>query len=281
MTYDLTRRSLFTGAVGVAGAGLLVQPADAVLTDVRAALDASIRATCRNTKTGVAVLDHRTGAHYGYASTWANNTASIVKVILVAGVLRRARRLGRALTTTEKTATRNAIIYSDNNAATTCYRIIGGDSGILATAKAFGMWDTLPWSGYGWGRTWTTALDQRKLISALYLGSSALHSTDRAYLWGLMGKTDPAQSWGVGIVRSSTVTVNMKNGWVPLSNDNLWRVNTVGHVKGNGRNYTLTVLCGSVPTLSTGITRVNTISRNVYSILGKGVLMGAVGSALA
>ena len=277
---DLTRRALLMGGLGVAGAGLGIDTAEALRPDVRQALDASIRATCRGTKTSVQVLDHRTGAHYGYRSTWQNNTASILKVLLVAGVLRKVRAEGRPLTSREKEMCRLAIVISDNNSASACYRFIGGDAGIRATAKAFGMADTKPFTGYGWGRTWTTALDQRKLIAALALGTTALHKADRAYLWGLMGKTDPGQSWGVGIVRSDTTAVHMKNGWVPLSDDNLWRVNSVGHVKGDGRNYTLTILSGSLATMDVGVTRANTISKNVYALLGRGVLRADVGSAL-
>ncbi|HSN43005.1 MAG TPA: serine hydrolase [Propionibacteriaceae bacterium] len=278
--HDLTRRGLLMGGLGVAGAGVGTQTADALRADVRQALDASIRATCRGTKTSVQVLDHRTGAHYGYRSTWQNNTASIVKVLLVAGVLRKVRARGRPLTAGEKEMCRLAIVISDNTSASACYRFIGGDAGIRATAKAFGLSGTKPATGYGWGRTWTTALDQRKLIAALHGGSAAIHKDDRAYLWNLMGKTDPGQSWGVGIVRSATTAVHMKNGWVPLSDDNLWRVNSIGHVKGDGRDYTLTILGGSLATMDAGVNRANTISKNVYSLLGTGVLRADVGSAL-
>lgn len=277
----LTRRGLLVGGLGVAGAaGLGTPTADALRADVRQALDASIRATCRGTKTAVQVLDHRTGAHYGYQSTWQNNTASIVKVMLVAGVLRTARAKGRSLTASEKEMCRLAIVISDNDAASACYRFIGGDAGIRATAKAFGMTATKPWTGFGWGRTWTTALDQRRLVAAIARGTSALHRADRAYLWELMGRTDPAQSWGVGIVRSATTAVHLKNGWVPLSNDNLWRVNSIGHVRGEGRDYTLAILGGRLATMEEGVDRSNTISRNVYSILGRGVLRADVGTAL-
>lgn len=277
---ELTRRGLLIGGLGVAGAGLGVETADALRADVRQALDASIRAICRGTKTSVQVLDHRTGAHYGYRSTWQNNTASIVKVMLVAGALRKVRAQGRSMTAAEKEHCRLAIVISDNAAATACYRLGGGDAGIRATAKAFGMADTEPYTGYGWGRTWTTAFDQRKLVAALFQGSSALHKADRAYLWNLMGNTIPEQSWGVGIVRSDTTAVHLKNGWVPLSDDNLWRVNSIGHVKGEGRNYTLAILCGSLETMAVGELRTNTISQSVYAILGRGVLRGEVGTPL-
>ena len=48
-----------------------------------------------------------------------------------------------------------------------------------------------------------------------------------------MSKTNASQTWGIGHPKSDDVDVSMKNGWVQFqSTDNLWAVNSMGHVQG-------------------------------------------------
>lgn len=272
----LTRRSILagTGAAALGGAALALsggQHAEAAET-IRQRLDRSIHSLCDGHAAGVSVKDMRTGSVYRYRSTWENNCASIVKPFAVMMAIKAARKKGRWLTTYEQSLASKAIIYSDNNACTELWNRGGKHAGLDALAEQLGLTHTHAWYGWGWGRTWTSAGDYRYFMNQLLVGMNGFTSKDRSYLLNLMSRTIKSQSWGVGAVRSSTVRVEMKDGWVVLSNDNLWRVNSVGHVKGNGRDYILTILTGKNRTMDAGVSRCNAVSKSVYSLLGQGRL---------
>ena len=93
------------------------------------------------------------------------------------------------------------------------------------------------------------------------------------YLLDVMSQTNAEQTWGVGHDRKKNVVdVQMKNGWVQFqSTDNLWAVNSIGHVSGDGRDYLLTMM-GRYPTFDAGKAYCNAIGDWVFRILGSGEL---------
>lgn len=64
----------------------------------------------------------------------------------------------------------------------------------------------------------------------------------------------------------------MKNGWVQFASlDNLWAVNSIGHVDGEGRDYTAAIMCRR-PAFAVGRVLVDAIGADLYTILGTGEL---------
>lgn len=92
-------------------------------------------------KVSAAVLDLDSGdsATYGDA---AFDTASIVKVDILATLLLQAQDAGRHLTATEKAYATKMIENSDNTSATELWDVIGKADGLDAANKRFGLTST-------------------------------------------------------------------------------------------------------------------------------------------
>lgn len=235
-------------------------------------LDEAVKAAVGDhDQVGVAVYDKRSGKSYSYQGDWLGETASIVKVMIVSSALRQAREGGARLSANRRALAKLSITQSDNDASTALYRYGGSRGGLLEVARAVGMDATVDASAaVSWGRTRTTANDQRALISALAYGSDYLEDEDRSYLWDLMGQVVPGQRWGVGDVEKYGGAAHLKNGWLALSPDNRWRINTIGHVSGPaGRDYVLTILSSGHRSQGAGTDFVNGISDAVYASLSK------------
>lgn len=219
------------------------------------------------------VRDRTTGQTYTYNGDLRNSTGSIVKVLVLFTLIRERREDGKSLSTSQKRLAERMIRFSDNDATTSLLRQAGGRWALQRMAKDLGMSRTTM-SG-SWGRSTTSAADQRLLIDKLVDGTPHLSKSDRAYILGLMGRVTPEQRWGVGKVPAGN-SVAVKNGWVPLSPRG-WRVNSIGSVKGSGRDYTLAILSYDNASMNVGVERNRRISDLVWRKLGRNA--GAAGFA--
>jgi hypothetical protein len=77
-----------------------------------------------------------------------------------------------------------------------------------------------------------------------------------------------SESWGINGGVPSGVTVALKNGWLPLTGETNWQVNSVGWIDGDGRDYILAVLTMGNPTEQYGIETINNISTLLWNQLG-------------
>ena len=256
-----TRRGVVLGAGG-AGTALalpsLVGAAEASATTVGLrdkiyAIDAATTGTL-----SVAVYDRRTGRFWQYSAGVRNKCASIVKVLILATVCDRAQRLGRALTAWEKSQASIMIRYSDNNAATNLWKSVGGAPAVQAMATKLRMYQTV--TNKAWGLTTTSAYDQMVLMDEIFWFGRVLNSTNRGYISTLMGQVTSGQRWGVGTYGTSQV----KNGWLPYNGQ--WRINSVGHVGGYGRNHTLAIL-QRTPTMAIGTSVANRVAKTMWDHL--------------
>ena len=271
-----TATTATTGVAGVGAAGVSlpasVSPSEATASaapTVSAASAASarqlaqrIRATLGPQAGNVAVVvhDRRTGVVISHNPAMRNRTGSIVKVMILTALIHERRLAGRTLTSGEWATARRMITVSDNDAATTLLARAGGRASLDRLAARLGMSSTA--SDRAWGRTITTAGDQVKLIDALVDGRAVHNRTDRTRVLNLMASVSRDQAWGVGALPSSA-RVQLKNGWVPLSPYG-WRVNSIGHVSGPGRDYSIAML--SLRSSWPGGTRVlNRVSRVVWN----------------
>lgn len=280
MPHRLTRRTLLLGAAGVALTACarpstqLVLPTAVPAGTPREQLTASMAAFAKNTDLfGVSVHDRRTGATFGHHAGFATQSASIAKVMIVLLALRKARAAGEELTFEQYGLASQAIVNSDNDSADALWEWVGGPSAYTALAAELGLRNThADDRSEFWSWTNTTPTDQNKLIDLIVDGSPALDVDDRLYLLDLMGRTNPGQTWGVGHPRASKVHVQMKNGWVHFKSvDNLWGVNSIGRVDGEGVDYSAAIMC-RMPTFDEGRALVDAVGATLFTVLKAGEL---------
>ncbi|MFI9602387.1 hypothetical protein ACIHCX_21505 [Streptomyces sp. NPDC052043] len=215
----------------------------------------------------VAVRRLGSGASAGYGDA-VFDTASIVKVDILAALLLRAQDAGRRLTTRERTCAAAMIEHSDNDSATALWRVIGGADGLDAANERFGLTETTGGDGPLWGLTRTTAADQLVLLEQVFGARSELGGASRTYLQGLMGRIVPGQDWGVSAAADGSGWA-LKNGWMPRDATGLWVVNSIGRVTAGGDDYLVAALSSGNPTKEQGIALVEEAARSAVSAYGR------------
>ncbi|MDT0319812.1 serine hydrolase [Streptomyces millisiae] len=168
------------------------------------------------------------------------DTASIVKVDILAALLLRAQDEGRELTAAERAQAAVMIQHSDNDAADELWRSIGGRQGLDAANERLGLVETDGGTLGHWGLTQTTSADQLALLRAVYGTDSPLTAESRGYLRELMGAVTPEQRWGISAAADGDF--ELKNGWLPRSRTDLWDVNSIGRITVEGRSYLVAVV---------------------------------------
>ncbi|MGW2570118.1 serine hydrolase [Streptomyces sp. NPDC001537] len=213
----------------------------------------------------VAVLDLDSGesASYGDGSF---DTASIVKVDILAALLLQAQDADRHLTASEKSYATTMIENSDNTAASELWRTIGRAEGLDAANKRLGLTDTEGGDGMLWGLTQTTAADQLTLLQQVFGDDSKLSDASQTYLQGLMGRIETDQQWGVSAAADGSAWA-LKNGWLPRSTTGLWDINSIGRVTVDGRDHLVAVLSKGNSTQAKGISLVESAAKAAVSTL--------------
>ncbi|MFD9462929.1 serine hydrolase [Streptomyces sp. NPDC060027] len=243
-----------------------VEPVAEPAVDRDALLAKAMRAVtvAAGAKASVAVLDLDSGASAAYGDA-AFDTASIVKVNILAALLLQAQDADRHLTAQEKTYATAMIEHSDNASATALWRAIGRADGLDAANKRFGLTDTEGGEGELWGLTQTTASDQLTLLRQVFGDESELGESSRSYLQGLMGEIAAGQRWGVSAAADGSQWA-LKNGWLPRSTTGLWDINSIGRVSADGHAYLVAALSNGNSTQTKGISLVEAVSKAALSV---------------
>ncbi|MFF4397750.1 serine hydrolase [Streptomyces sp. NPDC001480] len=215
-------------------------------------------------KVSTAVLDLDSGASARYGDALFD-TASIVKVDILATLLLQAQDAGRHLTAAEKAYATKMIENSDNDSATALWHTIGTADGLDAANKRFGLTDTTGGEGELWGLTQTTAADQLVLLQQVFGDDSKLSEASRAYVQGLMKTIEPDQDWGVSAAADGSAWA-LKNGWLARSTTGLWDVNSIGRVTAGGDDYLVAVLSNGNAGQATGISLVEAAAKATVSV---------------
>lgn len=271
---QLSRRSLLVGgALGLGGLGVaLAGSALAAPTPARARLDSRVAGIVSPLNMGVAVYDRRSRTFWSYRGTLVNYLGSVVKAPTAITVSRRARSLGRAMTAEEQRLVAAAIQVSDNNAQSTLWNLTGRGAGFTATCAALGMSAaSKPYSTGAWGLSVSTPIDLLKVVNHLAFETAPLDYADMRWIERVMAGTTASQSWGVGAPgRTSTRSIALKNGWVPVNG--LWRVNSIGHVRDSvsKADYTCAILSTGGTTFSTA--SINRVGLEVFNAMALGPL---------
>jgi beta-lactamase class A len=221
----------------------------------------------RHTTASVKVRDLVTGHEYNYRSGARYDSASIVKVAIMAAVLRRQEKQKRYLTRTENRLLHKMIQNSDNDAASKLWKSLGRGPAMTGFFRAAGMKHPTPGHGGYWGLTQITAADEVVLLSHLARKSTLLTKAGRQYARGLMASVKASQRWGVSAGPAAAgARIELKNGWLSRSRRG-WRIHSIGHVKGDGRDYLIAVLTMDNRHMATGIATVESVSRLVWRSL--------------
>jgi beta-lactamase class A len=268
-------------AVGV-GAGLLIP----VLAAATPAAAATPTVSCTSAKAGLAaklkkditaalatrkgtvavgLYDRTTKTTCTLRATSAYDSASTVKVTVLATLLWDAKKHNRTLTTRESTLAKAMITKSDNDATSTLWKQLGLTKikGFLAAA---GMTQTKPGANNYWGLTQETVTDEQKLLKLVTAKNTVLSDNSRAYILKLMNQVISSQRWGTPSGAPSGVTVHVKNGWLQRSTHG-WRVHSLGTFNGGGHDYMMSVLTQDNSTMSYGITTIQGVAKAIHKDL--------------
>ncbi|SOD75176.1 beta-lactamase class A [Jatrophihabitans sp. GAS493] len=206
----------------------------------------------------VAALNLSTGASFRYGSTSGMVEGSIVKLdILLSGL---ADEDG--LSSYQRSNAVPMIENSDNGAADSLFRSIGGNATMNAANKRFGLTSTdLDGSGQ-WGLSTTSAADQILLLKQLTGASSVLSAKEKSYALGLMSDVEKDQRWGVGAAADKGSSFVNKNGWLNVDNDGgLWLTNSNGIITVDGQKVLLSVLTQHNRSFGAGVSLVEALAK--------------------
>lgn len=220
--------------------------------------DGRISAAVENLKTGKVWLLDRGDR---------DQTASIVKADILETLLYQHEHTAGGIASVENDVAEGMIEASDNDDATQLWDEDGGSSGIAAYNRLAGLTETTPNTDGFWGETITSAKDQLALLRQLALPSKLLTKAAQRYQLYLMRHIDPGENWGVTGGVPAGVSVALKNGWVPLTSYSDWEINSIGWVKGDGRDYLIAVLTAHDPSEQYGIDTIDSLSADVYRSL--------------
>ncbi|WP_338898158.1 serine hydrolase [Streptomyces sp. TG1A-60] len=254
----------FAPAAGAAGAQVSCTSKRAGLAEK---LQADITAALAKRKGTVAVglHDRVTGTTCTLRGGTAFDSASVVKVTVLAALLHDAKKKGRYLTDREAKLANAMITKSDNASTSTLWKQLG-----LTKVKAFltaaKMTQTQPGANNYWGLTRITVRDEQRLLALLTAKNSVLSDNSRAYILKLMNKVVTSQRWGTPAGAPSTVKAHVKNGWLSRATHG-WRVHSVGTFKGGGRDYTITVLTHGNPDMKYGVNTIQGVAKVIHKDL--------------
>jgi len=235
-----------------------------------AKLASDIRAALRGRVSTVALQvddpDKRLGCWLNISQQF--DAASVVKVTILGALLRKALDQFRYLTDTEAAEARAMITRSDNGAASALWAKLG-PSYLQHFLNLAGMRQTLLGPGGYWGLTRITAHDEVLLLRLLLYSNSVLDTPSRAYALSLMAQVIPSQRWGVPAGAPTSLTVHVKNGWLPRATHG-WRIHSIGCFTGPRGGYSIVVLTQDNPTMAYGIRTIEAIARVIHHDLNGG-----------
>jgi beta-lactamase class A len=216
----------------------------------------------------VAVDDLTTGARAAYGGTAQFDTASIVKVDILATLLYQLQRAGQALTPQEQELATTMIENSDDDSASDLYYQVNGSQGIGDANRVFGLRQTTVGTDDYWGLTTTTVDDQIRLLRQVLTRPSALSPASQDYIRGLMSHVETDQRWGVPAAADPGTQFMVKNGWLP--NPSLWEINSIGEIVHDRQHMLIAVLSDDNASEYSGIAVVEDVAAKAADSVAAG-----------
>ena len=280
MTHGISTGRARTLVVSAVAAGVLIptlaaaSPAAAATTPTVSCTSAKAALATKLQKDITAALANRTGTiavglhdrttntTCSLRATSSYDSASVVKVTVLATLLWDAKKHNRYLTDTEASLAKAMITKSDNDATSKLWKQLGLTK-IKGFLSAAGMTKTVPGANGYWGLTQINVTDEQKLLKLITANNSVLSDNSRAYILKLMGQVISSQRWGTPAGVPSGVSWHVKNGWLQRSTHG-WRVHSVGTFDGGGHDYMITVLTWGNSTMKYGITTIEGVAKVIH-----------------
>ncbi len=212
------------------------------------------------------VHDLRSNCGYSLNREVRTRTASVFKVMVMAGALLEAQNEGRPPSELELEWMTPMITESANSPVRSLWRSFGGSPWFREQGEIFKLRETSvagdDWSA--WGNTRTSALDQVGLLRQVLLGDwGPLEEAYREVALELMTSVVPEQTWGVTAGVPDDWVVAQKNGFAGRT------ANSVGWVDepGESEGYVIAVLTRGWSNWRNGIPAIERISTRVAEIM--------------
>ncbi|HUC59741.1 MAG TPA: serine hydrolase [Streptosporangiaceae bacterium] len=232
----------------------------------RMAAEITARLRGRASDVGLNLTDSKTGVTCWYHSTRHFYAASVMKVTILAALLRKAQEQNRKLTEAELHNAWLMITQSDNTAANYLWFDVGLKfmQHFLDLAK---MKQTK--LDYHWGLSLLTAHDEMLLLALITGPNDVLTKPSRVYARYLMAHVIADQRWGVPAGAPRGVIVHVKNGWLPYPGS-LWEINSIGTFTNAHRAYLIAMLTYDNPSMGYGIDTIEGAARVIHALLNPG-----------
>lgn len=176
------------------------------------------------------VFDERTGCSWWWNPESRHPTASVFKVLVMAGTLATAEGEGRPVTDWEMARLEPMIRRSADWPVRELWYHFDAAPWFGTEANRFGLDQTTIVGDHDrpWGITSTSARDQVVLLRAIYSDEvGLLTASSRDVAWSLMSTVEPDQTWGMRSVAGSDPFV-VKNGFAGVT------ANSIGMVELDG-----------------------------------------------
>lgn len=232
---------------------------------------ASIASTLRGRGTAIGLnltdsTDNKTGVTCWYQSTKRFYAASVIKVTILAALLRKTQEQNRQLTAHEKHDAWLMITQSDNKAANALWADVGYKF-VEHFLDLAGMKQTR--LNPHWGLTQITAHDELTLLTLVSGENKVLNKPSRVYARYLMAHVTPSQRWGVPAGAPTSMTVHVKNGWLPYPGSD-WEINSIGTFTNTHRAYLIVLLTYKNPSMAYGINTIQGAAKAIHALLTPG-----------
>jgi hypothetical protein len=196
------------------------------------------------------------------------HSASVVKVIILAALLRELQSDHDDLTSRQAVLAQEMITESSNAAASALWEQVG-QAGLSGFLSAAGMTRTELGPGGYWGLTEVNPHDEMLLLRLLISPNDVLDRWSRDCALRLMAAVNPDQRWGVTAGAAADLTAHLKNGWLP--DPELWVINSIGDfTRARGGDYSIAVLTMDNPSMAYGVTTVEAVATVINQALAGG-----------
>jgi hypothetical protein len=236
---------------------------------VKMAHDIDARLTGRVSTVGLKEIDSGTGITCTYHAAWHFYAASVIKATILGALLRMAQEQNRHLTARERRLAWLMITQSNNDAATALWNEVGPRR-MQHFLNLAAMTQTK--LAHAWGLSLLTAHDEILLLKLLSRPNRILSLSSRVYAQYLMSHVISSQRWGVPAGAPTSVTVHVKNGWLPYPVSNNWEINSVGFFRSTKpfRVYEIAMLTHHNATMAYGIDTIEGAARVIHRDLHPG-----------
>jgi Beta-lactamase enzyme family len=210
--------------------------------------------------------DNKTGVTCWYQSTKRFYAASVIKVTILAALLRKTQEQNRQLTAREKHDAWLMITQSDNKAANALWADVGYKF-VQHFLDLAGMKQTS--LDPHWGLTRITAHDELTLLTLISGENKVLSKPSRIYARYLMAHVTSSQRWGVPAGAPTSMIVHVKNGWLPYPSSD-WEINSIGTFTNAHRAYLIVLLTYGNPSMAYGINTIEGAAKTIHALLNPG-----------